>query len=168
MVQLWRCWTMIWWNCIALMEPNLLSGKSNWLGFEEVFKWWIDHNEDSIEQGLKKQSFIVGKTKWWFFHIVDALKTRGEQKVIGIDPTDWYRSSCTTIAIDRWSRCRRSERKGNPDAGAVRSPKLEIWNRYRPNRTDTCMYIVLHFSASLVLLIWVLCSSPKFSLFSLV
>ena len=75
MVQLWRCWTMIWWNCIALMEPILLGGKSNWLGFEEVFKWWIDHNEDSIEQGLKKQSFIVGKTRWWFFHIVDALKT---------------------------------------------------------------------------------------------
>ena len=75
MVQLWRCWTMIWWNCIALMEPILLSGKSNWLGFAKVFKWWVDHNEDLIEQGLKKQSFIVGKTRWWFFHIVDALKT---------------------------------------------------------------------------------------------
>ena len=74
MVQLWRCWTMVWWNWITLMEPILLSGKSNWLGFEEVFKWWIDLNEDSVEQGLKKQSFIVGKTRWWFFHIADALK----------------------------------------------------------------------------------------------
>ena len=75
MVQLWRCWTMIWWNCITLMEPILLSGKSNWLGFEEIFKWWIDHNEDSIEKDLKKKSFIVDKTRWWVFHIVDALKT---------------------------------------------------------------------------------------------
>ena len=74
MVQLWRCWTMIWWNWIALMEAILLRGKSNWLGFEEVFKWWIDHNEVSMEHGLNKQSFMVGKTRWWFFHIVDALK----------------------------------------------------------------------------------------------
>ena len=49
MVQLWRCWTMIWWNWIALMELILLGGKSNWLGFEEVFKWWINYNEDSKE-----------------------------------------------------------------------------------------------------------------------
>ena len=56
------------------MEPILLGGKSNWLGFEEVFKWWINHNEDSMDQGLKKQIFIVGKTSWWFFSIVDALK----------------------------------------------------------------------------------------------
>ena len=45
------------------MEPILLGGKGNWLGFEDVFKWWIDHNEDPIEQGLKKQNFIVGKTR---------------------------------------------------------------------------------------------------------
>ena len=61
MVQLWRCWTMVWWNWIALMEPILHSRKSNWLGFEEFFKWWIDHKEDSMEQGLKKQVALLAR-----------------------------------------------------------------------------------------------------------
>ena len=26
------------------------SRKSNWLGFEGLLKWWIDHKEDSMEQ----------------------------------------------------------------------------------------------------------------------
>ena len=61
MVQLWRYSTTVWWNWITLIEPILHSRKSNWLGFEEFFKWWIDHKEDSMEQGLKKQVALLAR-----------------------------------------------------------------------------------------------------------
>ena len=64
---------MVCWNWIALMEPILHGKKSNWLGFEEFFKWWIDHNEDSVEQGLKKQVTLLARQS--HDHIVNALKT---------------------------------------------------------------------------------------------
>ena len=83
------------------------------------------------------------------------LHIKGKQKVTDTDPTDRRRSFCIAIATNRRSWCQRSEREGNPDAGAMWSPELEIRNQYMLNRTDTCMYIVLHFSASLILLIWV-------------
>ena len=83
------------------------------------------------------------------------LHIKGKQKVTDTDPTDRRRSFCIAIATNRRSWCQRSEREGNPDAGAMWSPELEIRNQYMLNRIDTCMYIVLHFSASLVLLIWV-------------
>ena len=52
---------MVWWNWIALMELILPNRKCNWLGFDYVFKWWIDHNEDSMEQGWKKQVSLLAR-----------------------------------------------------------------------------------------------------------